>query len=364
MKGQKLLVFRTIGLTPCDGCGYHAPVMSQPSHKSLIFALASLALWAAGPAAALAQDFAQDLDARRNPRPIRSDRRSSDPAPRPGRRPLPQPARDAAPAAKPPGPVGEGAPSKRCPTRRCSTKSQPDDLWVRIRQGFAHAGPRQGRWCARRRLVRGAPGVPAAHLRPQPPLPLPHRRRDREARHADRARAAADGGERVQPDGVLARARLRPVAVHSRHRQALRAGAELLVRRAARHRRLDQRRARLPDQALRDARRLAPRARLLQLGRERGGARHRQEPGGRQADRLRQPAMPRGDAALHPEAAGAEEHHRQPGRFGIDARPDPEPALLRDRHQDSATSTCSSPRASPRCRSRSSSRSTRASAGR
>ena len=47
---------------------------------------------------------------------------------------------------------------------------------------------------------------------------------------------------------------------------------------AARHRRVDQRRARLPHQALRDARRLAARARLLQLGRERGGARHRQEP--------------------------------------------------------------------------------------
>ena len=44
---------------------------------------------------------------------------------------------------------------------------------------------------------------------------------------------------------------------------------------AARHRRLDHRGARLPAPALRDARRLAARARLLQLGRERGGARHR-----------------------------------------------------------------------------------------
>ena len=51
--------------------------------------------------------------------------------------------------------------------------------------------------------------------------------------------------------------------------------------------------------ALRDARRLAPRARLLQLGRERRGARHRQEPRRRQADRLREPEDAAGDAQLH-----------------------------------------------------------------
>ena len=95
-------------------------------------------------------------------------------------------------------------------------------------------------------LLRGAARIPAAHLRPQPAVPLPHRRGDREARPADRARAAADGRERLQPDGLFARACLGAVAVHPRHRPALRARAELVVRRPARHRRVDQRRARLP----------------------------------------------------------------------------------------------------------------------
>ncbi len=69
------------------------------------------------------------------------------------------------------------------------------------------------------------------------------------------------GGQRQRI--AIARARLGPVAVHPGHRQALRAEAELVVRRAPRHRRLDHRGARLPHQALRAARRLAARARLL-----------------------------------------------------------------------------------------------------
>ena len=40
-----------------------------------------------------------------------------------------------------------------------------------------------------------------------------------------------------------------------------------------------------------------------------------------------------GNPALHPEAAGAEEHHRQPRALRHRARPDPEPALLRHHHQ-------------------------------
>ena len=153
-----------------------------------------------------------------------------------------------------------------------------DDVWQRIRDGFAMpdlAGPlvaEKTAWYVAR------PGVPEARVRAQPPVPVPHRRRDREARPADRARAAADGGELVQPDGLLARACLGALAVHPRHRQALRAGAELVVRRAARHRRLDLGGARLPEGRLRDARRLAPGARLLQLGRERGGAGAGEEP--------------------------------------------------------------------------------------
>ena len=81
-------------------------------------------------------------------------------------------------------------------------------------------------------------------------------------------------------------------------------------------------------------------------------------------DRLREPAHAEGNPALHPQAAGAGEHHRQPGGLRRRPRRDPEPALLRGDHRRPRTSTCSSPRASPRCRSRSSSPSTPASAGR
>ena len=51
------------------------------------------------------------------------------------------------------------------------------------------------------------------------------------------------------------------------------------------------------------------------------------------AHRLREPQDAGGDAPLHPQAAGAEEHHRQPRAPGHRARADPEPALLRHDHQ-------------------------------
>src|SRR6185295_1314378 len=99
-------------------------------------------------------------------------------------------------------------------------------------------------------------------------------------------------------------------------------------------RRLHQRRPRLPDQAARHVRRLAPRARVLQLGRERGAARGRPQQGGEEEDRLCQPAHAEGDPALHPQAAGAREHHRQPVRVRRRPRRDPEPALLRGSERD------------------------------
>src|SRR5256885_970885 len=129
--------------------------------------------------------------------------------------------------------------------------------------GLRDPRPRQRPGGEAHRVLRRAPRIPAARLRPQPAVSLSHRRGDRKARAADRAGAAADGGERVQPDGLLARARLGTVAVHPGHRQALRAEAELVVRRAPRHRRLDHRGPRLPPQALRPAWLLAAPARLL-----------------------------------------------------------------------------------------------------
>ena len=90
------------------------------------------------------------------------------------------------------------------------------------------------------------PRVPAARLRARRSVSLSHRHRARAARHAARAGAAAGGGERLRAVCLLARARLGTVAVHSRHRLALRPEAGLVVRRTARHRRVDARGARLP----------------------------------------------------------------------------------------------------------------------
>ena len=190
----------------------------------------------------------------------------------------------------------------------------PDDVWQRIRDGFSMpdlAGPlvqEKTAWYA------AQPGIPEARLRAQPALPLPHRRRDREARPAHRARAAADGRELLQPDGLLARARLGPVAVHPRHRQALRAGAELVVRRAARHRRLHHRGARLPDQDVYEMHGDWHLALASYNWGENAVARALEKKAARkQAARLLEPEHAEGDAPLRAQAAGAEEHHRQPG---------------------------------------------------
>ena len=137
---------------------------------------------------------------------------------------------------------------------------------------------------------------------------VPHRRGNRAARHADRTRAAAVRRERVPAGGDLHREGGGPVAVHPVDGQGLRPRAEHVARRAPRRDRVDPRRARLPAEAVRHVRRLAPCARLLQLGRGRGLARHREEPPRRQADRLHEPEDAEGDGVLRAEAAGHQEH--------------------------------------------------------
>ena len=89
---------------------------------------------------------------------------------------------------------------------------------------------------------------------------------------------------------------------------------ELVVRRPPRHRRLHQRGARLPAVPPPDVRRLASRAGLLQLGRGRGRPRHRAQPRARPGHRLLSPRHARRDALLRPQAAGAEEPRRESRR--------------------------------------------------
>jgi len=141
----------------------------------------------------------------------------------------------------------------------------PDDLWERIRRGFAM--PNLDSPLVRNRQVYYV-GQKAYFERmvARSRLYMYHIVEEIEKRGMPTEIAAADGRERLQPDGVLARARVRPVAVHPLDGQELQAQAELVVRRAARHHGVDHRRARLPPIPLRDARRLAPGARLVQLG--------------------------------------------------------------------------------------------------
>src|SRR5476649_113246 len=89
-------------------------------------------------------------------------------------------------------------------------------------------------------------------------------------------------------------------------------------------------------QSLRHVRRLATGAGRLQLGPGFGAEGHRPQPGGRQADRLREPGRPDAgrDPQLRAQAAGGEEHHRQSGPVRRDPAADRQHALLHRRRQD------------------------------
>ena len=106
-----------------------------------------------------------------------------------------------------------------------------------------HARPRRA---TRTRLVCAQPGVPRPSLQARRTLSVPYRRRARGARHAGRARAAADRRKRVRSVRLFAWPRRGSVADHSRHRQTVGPRAELVVRRPPRRARVDARRARLP----------------------------------------------------------------------------------------------------------------------
>ena len=98
------------------------------------------------------------------------------------------------------------------PRRSCRARRPLGSRAARLRD----ARPRQRPGARARALVCVAPRLRRAHDGARRPLPVLHRRGAREARHADRAGAAAVHRERLQPAGDVGRAGLRHVAVHSR----------------------------------------------------------------------------------------------------------------------------------------------------
>src|SRR5262245_1399225 len=156
----------------------------------------------------------------------------------------------------------------------------------------------------RDRLVSGASGLRRAELRTRPALPLPHRRDARGAGPAARARAGPGDRERLRSLRPLPRPRFGALAVHREHRTTLRPRPGLVGRRPPRRARGDARRPRAPGGAPRGVRRrLAARARRLQLRRAERQEGDRAQPAQRPPDRLLRPRPPGRDARLRAEAA-------------------------------------------------------------
>jgi membrane-bound lytic murein transglycosylase D len=105
--------------------------------------------------------------------------------------------------------------------------------------------------------------------------------------------------------------------------RTLRIDAELVVRRATRHRCVDQRGARLPEGHLRDAWRLAPCPRLLQLGRKRGGSGDPEEPGSGLPGDYSSLAMPAETRNYVPKLQALKNIIANPQPFGIALDPIP-----------------------------------------
>ena len=169
-----------------------------------------------------------------------------------------------------------------------------------------------------------------AHDRALQQVPVPHRRGARAAQHALGTGAAPLHRKRLQPAGGFQRARRRHVAVHARDRHLFRAQAERLSRRPARRAGVHPGRAGLFAKAARHVRRLAPGAGCLQLGRRQRRPRHREEQEERPGHRLCRTEYAQRDPLLRAQAAGGEEHHRQPGKIPRRAAIDREPSVLPD----------------------------------
>ena len=93
------------------------------------------------------------------------------------------------------------------------------------------------------------------------------------------------------------------------------------------------------EKLLRHVRRLAARARLVQLGRRRGRPRDGAQPRERPADRLREPHDAGRDAQLHPEADRGQEHHLRIPRATACRSPTSRTSPTSRRSRSSGTST-------------------------
>ena len=209
-----------------------------------------------------------------------------------------------------------------------------------------HAGPRQGRWCKQKTTQYAARPEYLQRIFDRSRLYLYHIVEEIEKRGLPTELALLP----------MVESAFNPMAYSRAHASGLwqfipgtgkrfELEQNCLVRRPARHRRLHQRRARLPDQALQDARRLAPRPRLLQLGRERGGARDRPRtrPRSKTTDyaSLR---MPKETRHYIPKLQALKNIIADPAAFGIDLDPIPNQPYFAVVTETAATSTCSSPR--------------------
>ena len=228
----------------------------------------------------------------------------------------PAPAASTAPAAKP-----AAAPETPKPDR---TIASHDDLWERIRARLRDAGPRQRRWSTQKTAQYAARPEYLQRIFDRSRLYLYHIVEEIEKRGLPTELALLP----------MVESAFNPMAYSRAHASGLwqfipgtgkrfELEQNCVVRRPARHRRLDQRRARLPDQAARHARRLAPRARLLQLGRERGGARGRPQQGGGKPTDYASLRMPTETRHYVPKLQALKNIIANPAAYGVDLDPIP-----------------------------------------
>ena len=103
-----------------------------------------------------------------------------------------------------------------------------DDLWLRLRNGFAMTNLNDDLTLHYQQWYQNRPDALRRMVERSRPY-LHYIVEELEARHADRNRTAADGRKLIQPDGLFALPCFRALAIHPCNRQALQSGAELVA---------------------------------------------------------------------------------------------------------------------------------------